>query len=154
MNTQTETSLHAKALAQFLSVDPSEVSELSYDHYGLPHFSADGGEYAVGTDQEADEAGTEAVRSSLWAFNASFILSECGLPMELEEAIAAFTSEKCESANDAIEALVERCCKNGVEEFAQSAFSADGRGHFLSGYDGEENEETVNGETFCIYRTN
>jgi hypothetical protein len=30
----------------------------------------------------------------------------------------------------------------------------DGRGHSLSTYDGEENEETVDGETFYIYRTN
>ena len=30
----------------------------------------------------------------------------------------------------------------------------DGRGHSLSSYDGNENEETVNGETFYIYRTN
>jgi len=30
----------------------------------------------------------------------------------------------------------------------------DGRGHSLSGYDGHENEETVNEETFYIYRTN
>lgn len=30
----------------------------------------------------------------------------------------------------------------------------DGRGHSLSSYDGNENEETVEGETFFIYRTN
>lgn len=30
----------------------------------------------------------------------------------------------------------------------------DGRGHSLSSYDGNENEETVNGQTFYIYRQN
>lgn len=30
----------------------------------------------------------------------------------------------------------------------------DGRGHSLSGYDGNENEEEVNEETFYIYRQN
>lgn len=30
----------------------------------------------------------------------------------------------------------------------------DGRGHSLSGYDGNENEETISEETFYIYRTN
>ena len=30
----------------------------------------------------------------------------------------------------------------------------DGRGHSLSGYDGEENEETVDEETLYIYRQN
>lgn len=148
------TTAHAQALAQFLSIDISEVSEMFGDHYGLPIFSADGAEYAVGTDSEADEAATESIRGSLWAFNASFVLSECDLPSELEEAIQTFCSQKCESANDAIEALIEKCCKDGVDGFAQSAMSSDGRGHFLSGYDGEENEEEVDGATFFIYRTN
>lgn len=34
------------------------------------------------------------------------------------------------------------------------AIRADGRGHFMSSYDGEENEEIVEGETFYIYRIN
>jgi len=32
--------------------------------------------------------------------------------------------------------------------------SADGRGHFLAGYDHEENEITFNGITYYIYRRN
>lgn len=154
MNTQTKNAMHLQALAQFLSISPDDISELYYDHYGLPHFSADGGEYTVGTDQEADEAAAESIRSSLWAFKASFILCECGLPLELEEAIQSMQEQQCESCNDAIEALVEKCCKNGVTEFTESAISADGRGRFLSSYDGEENEETVEGTAFYIYRTN
>lgn len=154
---------HAAALATFLNISPVEVTPLNWDHYGLPQFSAEGAEYAVGTDEEADEAGTEAVRQSLWAFNASFIVSQCDLPMELEDAIKGFCEAKCEDANEAIEALVEKCCrdmgKDGVEAFADAAFSADGRGHFLSGYDGEENEvqfehEEGDSQTFYVYRTN
>ena len=42
--------------------------------------------------------------------------------------------------------------------FDREAFKDDakqyGRGNSLSGYDGHENEETVGGETFYIYRTN
>jgi len=30
----------------------------------------------------------------------------------------------------------------------------DGRGHSLASYDGNENEETVNDETYYIYRIN
>jgi hypothetical protein len=41
-----------------------------------------------------------------------------------------------------------------IDSLVEDAISADGRGHFLSSYDGDENEETVNGQTFYIYRTN
>lgn len=140
------------ALAQHLDCDPADISEESYDHYGLTLFSAEGNEYAVGTDEEADSACSGNIKDALWAFNASFILSECDLPHELEDAIKAFQEDKCEGANDAILALVEKCAT--LESFVQAAISADGRGHFLSSYDGNENEETVNGETFYIYRTN
>lgn len=155
MTTQTT---HAAALAAFLSISVDEVEQLSYDHYGLAHFSADGAEYAVGTDSEADTAAADHIRESLWAFNALFILDQCDLPPELEEAIETFCSQKCESANDTILALVEKCCDGGVESFAKAACQGDGRGHFLSGYDGEENEvDFDDGEctqTFYIYRTN
>jgi hypothetical protein len=51
----------------------------------------------------------------------------------------------CESARPIVEALIE-----DMDHFVSDAICADGRGHFLSQYDGEENEE---GE-FYIYRTN
>lgn len=41
-----------------------------------------------------------------------------------------------------------------MDGFIQAAISADGRGHFMSSYDGEENEVTVNDQTFYIYRLN
>lgn len=41
-----------------------------------------------------------------------------------------------------------------VDEAVQDAIDTDGRGRFLSGYDGEENEEEVNGTMYFIYRTN
>ncbi len=136
------------ALSSYLECDADELSEESYDHYGLTRYSLGNKEYAIGTDAEADEATQQAVKDSLWAFNASFILSECELPSELEDAIKAFQEDKCESANDAILALVEKC--SSLEDFTQSAVSADGRGHFLSPYDGNENEH----DGFYIYRLN
>ena len=39
------------------------------------------------------------------------------------------------------------------EKFKQDC-RIDGRAHFLSTYDGDENEYTVNSETFYFYRTN
>lgn len=136
------------ALCSFLGCEPSELTLETYDHYGLSRYSLDSKEYAIGTDSEAQKAAENYVKDSIWAFNASFILNHCGLPLELEEAIQAFQGDKCESANDALLTLVEKC--GSVENFTEEAIAADGRGHLLNPYDGEEYEE---GE-FFIYRLN
>ena len=47
---------------------------------------------------------------------------------------------------------IESTC--GLPAFIEEAVSADGYGHFLSRYDGEENEEEINGITYYIYRNN
>lgn len=104
-------------------------------------------DYFVYTDEEADEAVKEYIKESVWAFNASFIIDHSSLPYEAREMIEYFQREKCEGANDTILALID-----DFDEFASDAIGADGRGHFLSSYDGEENEEVINGETYFIYR--
>jgi hypothetical protein len=40
------------------------------------------------------------------------------------------------------------------EDWKESVVQNDGRGSIISGYDGCENEEDVNGTTYYIYRTN
>ena len=134
------------ALAIHLGVDKEEITEQKYTHYGLPIFSIGSKEYAVGDDEQAGEALFEYIEQSVWAFRASFIASECNLP-ESEGMIKA-AQEKCEDANDGILAMIKGTC--GLKSFVDSAESADGRGHFLSPYDGEENE--VDG--FYIYWLN
>lgn len=105
--------------------------------------------YIVLTDEEADEKAAQYIRESLWAFNASFIIDHSKLPHEAEGMIKSWQAEKCEDANDTIEALID-----DMDVFIEDAISADGRGHFITSYDGNENEETVNGERFYIYRMN
>jgi hypothetical protein len=134
-----------RALCAFLDCEPDDVSLERYDHYGLNLYSASGGDYAVGTDEEADAAAMEYIKESVWAFNASFLASFTGLPEEMFRGM----QDKDEDTNDAFLICVERA-DGGLKAFVEEAISSDGRGHFLSGYDGEENEE---GE-FFIYRTN
>lgn len=51
------------ALAIHLEIDPSEIEEEKYDHYGLTQFSTPEGEYVVGTDSEAEYAAEQAAES-------------------------------------------------------------------------------------------
>ena len=138
-----------EALANFAECDPSDIEKENYDHYGLEVFSIGRKEYAVGTDTEADEACKEYIKDSAWAFRSSFICDYCNLPQELAEALEAMQSKKCEGANDSILALIDKT-DGGLDGFVEEAVSADGRGHFLSSYDGNENEESG----FFIYRMN
>jgi hypothetical protein len=126
-----------QALAKYLEVDIEEAEQLIKD-----------GDYLVLTDEEADEKAKEAVIDSLWAFNASFIIGECGLDYSGEESLQKMQETACEGAQDFIRSLIEKTC--GIDEFVDSAISADGRGHFIAQYDFEEGEE---GEYF-IYRVN
>lgn len=107
------------ALMQHLSCAYDEVE---YSNYGDCIYLADGAEYLVLTDSEADEAFDEALDS---------VLDDCILP-DLDEAL------QCYFDRDA---------------WKRDA-SYDGRGHHLNHYDGCEDEVTVNGVDYYIYRTN
>lgn len=130
---------------------PNDVTLKKYDHHGLSMYSVGNIEFAIGTDSMADEACENYIVDSAWAFNASFILSECELPQDLCEPIEAWQFKECEGCNDGILALIKKTC--GLESFTKAAVSADGRGHFLSPYDGSETEiETErNGERVAMY---
>jgi len=138
-NTKTATAKE-KALKLFLELDTiEEAQEL-----------IESGDYSVFTDEEADEAAREYILQSLWAFNADFIAGHTrgGYSDDLVESIKAL-QKQCEGVNDAIFSMIE-----DLGHFVDEAISCDGRGHFMNSYDGEENEQHIDGETFYIYRNN
>ena len=137
--------------AQAMGCDVEELREETYDNYGLKVFSAYGLEYAVGTDEEADEAVKQYIQDSVWSFSANFILShsKAGYSVEVEKALKEMQAKLCESANELIKALIE-----DMDSFIEDAISADGRGNFLSSYDSEEQEIVIDGEYFYAYRLN
>lgn len=116
-------------------------------------FEIIGNEYKVLTDEEADEAAKNEIYNSLWAFNADFILRHTAFyedssqreDDEFIKALKQLQGSICESANAIVKALII-----DLEDFADDAIEADGRGHFLSYYDGREHEQ----DEFYIYRTN
>ena len=110
------------------------VEKLSYDHCDLVVFDIDGEEYAVAiSDEEADKAAAAYIKDSLWTFNTEFIINHSKLPQEATEMLRVFQENKCEGANETIAALIE-----DMDEFISDAIAADGRGRFLSHYDGKE----------------
>lgn len=137
-----------KALANFLEVETDEITENDWENNA---FDCNGETYLVLTDEEADEKAREEITESLWAFNADFIISHTSTYEDMDnyEFQAAVNSLRkaqesaCESLNPLVRALIE-----DMDDFVEDAIMSDGRGHFISRYDGEENEE--NG--FYIYR--
>jgi hypothetical protein len=131
-----------EALAIHLAIKPNEVRLTNPNEY---EFNADGGDYLVLTEIEADEKARDYILESVWAFNKSFLDSHSEAISELDDKTFSIIQERCESANKAILAMID-----DVDHFVKDAIMCDGRGHFLSQYDGEENEQ---GE-FFIYRIN
>ncbi len=121
-----------EALAKYLGEDAEDITQSKYDECT---FDVGSREYLVMTDDEADEKAAEQIKDSAWAFNSSFLASYCDLPEEVFTAMQG----KCEGANDAITKLIERS-EGGMDGFIEEAISADGRGHFLNTYDGNEDE--------------
>lgn len=136
-----------QALANFLNINVNEIEEAD----GV--FYADGAEYLVLTEEEADEKAGEYIRDSLWAFNPDFILQHCKNYDDLDvyeydaaiESLKETQSKQCESLNGLIYALID-----DIDDFIADAINADGRGHFLSWYDGQEDES----DGYFIYRIN
>ena len=132
----------ACALAAHLGCDLDDVNESQWGE-----FEAEGGDYLVLTDDEADEKAHEYIEQSVWAFNASFL--ECHIDALDADDIDRLRGDRCEDCNDALVKLID-----DFEYFVQDAINADGRGHFLSSYDGNEEEEEIDGMMYFIYRTN
>ena len=134
-----EYSEQVTALANHLGIGKQEIEQSTYDD---DVYEADGAEYLVIDDDAATDRAYEYIKDTLWAFNSEFLANFTYLPVEEFEAL----QPQCESANDAIEKIIG----NKFKRFADTAIATDGRGHFMSSYDGEEN--------FCmdfyIYRTN
>lgn len=116
-------------------------------------FEVCGREYAVFTDEEADFATKSNILDSLWAFRPHFILRHTAFygtsTIEADEAfeasLAILQERACEDANPVVMALIR-----DIDEFVRDAIEADGRGHFISSYDGEEHEVG----NYYIYRIN
>ena len=102
-------------------------------------------DYLVYTDDEADEAVYNHIDESVCFFRSDFIAAHA----EVDEEVIKKLQELHENSNQAIKSLIK-----DFDHFVNDAVLCDGRAHFLSSYDGEENEVNVNGNTYYVYRSN
>lgn len=144
MTTNENFELKLKILSRYLETDTDNISANQAD------------DYLVCTDEEADEAVKEAILDSLWTFRSSFIVSHMAYKPEsyrerdsIEKALEHMQSHLCESANCIVKSMIK-----DIDHFVDDAVSADGRGHFLAQYDGDEHEVTIDGIDYYIYRQN
>lgn len=127
--------LKIKELAELLEITEKEAKQKIEDE-----------DYLILTDEEANEKAREYILDSLWAFNADFIIEHCKkLDFDYSKDLQKIQTEQCENCNGLIEALID-----DIDEFVEDAINTDGRGHFISWYDGEEQET----EHFFVYRMN
>jgi hypothetical protein len=99
----------AIALANHLGIEPDEVTPERHGCYGMSVYSADGGEYAVGTDDESDKALDQSLDS---------YVDDCGLLDSMPDHLVQYFDREA--------------WKNDARN--------DGRGQWLSSYDGDEIE--------------
>lgn len=122
----------------FVTGEVKEYRELS---------DTNSGEYLVLTKEESLEKVGEYIQETVWAFNAEFLLAHLPEGMNVES--IRLIQEQCEGANEPLKAMIK-----DWEHFVEDATNADGIGHFLASYDGDEGLAEVDGVQFYIYRTN
>lgn len=125
-------------------IEPESYDDCLYD--------VGAAEYLILTDAEADERAADYIRETLWAFNAEFLSAYMPEGIDADE-IDAIRGDRCEDANDAMVALVN--ATGSMDDLIRDAIAADGRGHFLGGYDFEEIEHRADDGTYWYaYRVN
>lgn len=128
-----------EALAAHLEVSPDEI-----DNEGAGVYSHGRQEWLALTDSEADAWCEDRIAQDLWAFRPEFLEAHTVKGMTAK-AIAAIQESLYEDASDSLRALIPDWA-----HFVRDVMMADGRGHFLSSYDGEE----IEAGRFYLYRVN
>lgn len=132
-------------------LDPREAAARSWlgEYYRDPEAYDERtfGDWLILSDEEADEQARENIERDLWAFVPSFLVAYMpdGITPDVLEAVAGSSYE---DASPAFRAMVgER-----FDDLVSDAISTDGRGHFLSSWDGCEHEFDFGGAAWFAYR--
>ena len=140
--------IHGYSADAIQAIDTEDYEPESWDDC---RFCVDGIDLMVLNEDERRERIRESVEESLWAYRASWLRDIGVIPHNAVEAIERMQEELCEDATPIIRALVDAEYPN-FGDFVEEDTDAPGR---LASWDGEEDEQTVNGvvcQTFYVYR--
>ena len=140
-----EGSARINCLARHLDIKEEDI-KINYFDEGYD-FQVGEKQFKILTNKESDKACKEHLKESLWACSSWFLSKHTN--HKIDEEVFKKLQSLCEDSNDSIYKLIDN-----FDELVEDAIGIDGRGHFLSSYDGHENYEEWNGEFFYIYRTN
>lgn len=131
-----------------IEYEVDNIVDTMYNSYG-DIWNIEGYEYLILDEDEVDEALIENISETLWAFSSDFLSSITRLDVSIFEAIQS--NGRCESNNEVIEALLKGT-NVSMQNLVDEATMWDGRGHFLSSYDGEELEVSTDEGLLLLYR--
>jgi len=121
-----------KELLKYENEELKDITEIREENDGV-YLDFGYKSYLIMTDEEAQKKAENYIKDSLWAFNTEFIKYHC--KDDISYKVIKAIQEQYEDGNEAVLSLIE-----DIDEFIEDAISADGRGHFLSSYDGQETE--------------
>ena len=144
-------------------------------HLGEEFFILDGKAYEGDKDEIKDDYAASEENETI-SFT-EYCEANCSEVEELEEDdykedYLVLTDEEADVKwDESLDSYIEECITPEIDKLSEGAGNLsyyitfdeetwkrdarmDGRGHSLSSYDGCENEETIEGTTFYIYRTN
>lgn len=103
--------------------------------------------YAVLNDEQAFDLVVEEIEENLWTFQSWFLSNVTGIDTIVFDAIQNNNGE--DSNNEAIKSLLD-AVDVSIDSVAEQAIIADGLGHFIAQYDGEEIPTEY--QDYSIYR--
>jgi len=121
-----------------------EGDDTYYDYDTV--YAIGGGDYLILDYEEADELAEVCILDTVWAFNANFLQYYLCDGALTAGQIDALRGGSFEDINDAFLIMLGEKKK----QFVKDAIWSDGRGHFISSYDGHEYEVG----NYFVYRIN
>ena len=132
------------ALAKYFDIDPDRISKEYEDGDSLLHncmYVIDGeNRFYLADEKESDKLAKEIILDDIWAFKPDFIREHSRIIKDggdrAMEVLKNMQESMCESCSPLVRAMID-----DLDLFVKDAIKADGRGHFISMYDGKEHKQ-------------
>jgi hypothetical protein len=164
--------LKMNALKELLKQEGCDHDRIDNEGDPLSYFSSGNREYRVMTEQERAREFDIAVTQSLGHFNPEFIVKQTNVlncqPMSIQERLIDALTQAAQSIGEDMGPIYHALLASNEQDVSRTphdtpwqeflsevAAESNGRGHYLSPYDGVEHEVTADGVNyFYIYRMN